>query len=126
MGAPMNDVQPWHLSDAAAERYERYVVRYLLGPWAPLLVDAARLAPGERVLDVACGTGVVARAAAARVGPSGHVIGVDLNPGMIAIARALPPGAGAPIEWLVRNALELGFEAGGRDVVVCQQGLQFF
>jgi SAM-dependent methyltransferase len=126
MGAPMNDAQSWHLSDRAAERYERFVVRYILGPWSPVLVEAARLEAGERVLDVACGTGVVARAAAARVGPTGDVIGADLNPGMIAVARALPAGTGAPIEWLVRDALELGLDAASRDVVLCQQGLQFF
>ena len=91
-----------------AELYERYVARHILGPWAPLLVDAARLAPGERVLDVACGTGVVARVAAERVGPTGHVVGIDLNAGMIRVARSLPPPQGAPIEWFERSALDLG------------------
>ena len=86
----MNKHQPWHLTAEAAELYERYVARYILGPWAPLLVDAACLAAGERVLDVACGTGVVTRAAAKRVGPAGQVVGVDLNPGMIRVARSLP------------------------------------
>ena len=56
-----------------------------------MLVDAARLAPGERVLDIACGTGIVARTAAERLGPSGHVIGIDLNADMIRVARSLPP-----------------------------------
>src|SRR5262245_59135728 len=110
----------------AAELYERYPARYILGPWAPLLVDAARLAAGERVLDVACGTGVVARAAAKRVGRTGRVIGVDLNPGMIAVARSLPATSDAPIEWLERSALDLRLENASFDVVLCQQGLQFF
>src|SRR5262245_61383302 len=74
----------------AAELYERYPARYILGPWAPLLVDAACLAAGERVLDVACGTGVVARAASKRIGPTGRVVGVDLNSGMISVARRFP------------------------------------
>lgn len=59
----VNNNEQWQMSKQSAEAYERYVARYILGPWAPLLVDAAQLAPGERVLDVACGTGVVARAA---------------------------------------------------------------
>jgi SAM-dependent methyltransferase len=118
--------QPWHLGAKAAELYERYVARYILGPWAPLLVDLACLAEGERVLDVACGTGVVARVAAKRVGPAGRVVGVDLNGAMIGVARSLPNPTPAPIEWLERDALELGFDDGSFDVVLCQQGLQFF
>src|SRR5437879_12740744 len=95
----MNNHEPWQLTAEAAEQYERYVARYILAPWAPLLVDGARLAEGERVLDVACGTGVVTRAAAKRVGPSGHVVGVDLNPGMIAVERSLPAQARATVGW---------------------------
>ena len=86
----MSKHQQWHIGAEAAELYERYVARYILGPWAPLLVDAARLAEGERVLDVACGTGVVTRAAAKRAGSAGRVVGVDLNPAMIGVARSLP------------------------------------
>jgi ubiquinone/menaquinone biosynthesis C-methylase UbiE len=126
MDCEMTKHQPWHLGAEAAELYERYVARYILGPWAPLLVDTACLAEGERVLDVACGTGLVARAAAKRVGSAGRVVGVDLNPAMIGVARSLPVPAGAPIEWLERDALDLRFEDVSFDVVLCQQGLQFF
>jgi SAM-dependent methyltransferase len=116
----------WQLSAQAAELYECYVARYILGPWAPLLVDIAHVGVGERVLDVACGTGVVARAAAERVGTAGRVVGVDLNPGMIAVARSLPPPAGASIEWVERSALDLRLQDASMDVALCQQGLQFF
>jgi ubiquinone/menaquinone biosynthesis C-methylase UbiE len=126
LGFAMNTNEQWQLTMKAAELYERYPARYILGPWAPLLVDAARVAAGERVLDVACGTGVVARAAAKRVGPAGRVVGVDLNPGMIAVARSLPATSNAPIEWLERSALDLRLENASFDVVLCQQGLQFF
>ncbi len=118
--------EQWHLSAQAAELYERYVARHILGPWAPLLVDAAHVGVGERVLDLACGTGVVARAAAQRVGSAGRVTAVDLNPAMIAVARSLPPPVGASIEWLERSALDLRLPDAGMDVVLCQQGLQFF
>jgi ubiquinone/menaquinone biosynthesis C-methylase UbiE len=122
----MNKEEQWHLSAEAAELYDRYVARYILGPWAPLLADAAGIAPGERVVDVACGTGVVTRIAAQRVGSSGNVIGIDLNPCMIAVARSLPAPTGAAIEWHARNALDLGLEDTSFDAVLCQQGLQFF
>ena len=122
----MREHEQWQLTAEAAELYERYPARYILGPWAPLLVEAAALARGERVLDVACGTGLVARIAAQRVGPAGQVVGVDLNPGMIAVARSLPAPVGPPIEWLERSALDLRLPNAGFDAVLCQQGLQFF
>jgi len=96
----MSQHEQWQLTAEATELYERYPARYFLGPWAPLLIDAARLIGGERVLDLACGTGLVARIAAQRVGPAGQIVGVDLNPGMFAVAQSLPAAVGAPVEWL--------------------------
>jgi ubiquinone/menaquinone biosynthesis C-methylase UbiE len=126
LGLTMTTNEQWQLTLKAAELYESYPARYILGPWAPLLVDAAHLTMGDRVLDVACGTGVVTRAAAIRVGPGGRVVGVDLNSGMIAVARSLPAPVGAPIEWLERSALDLRLDNASYDAVLCQQGLQFF
>ena len=120
-----NDGQ-WQLHGSAAELYERYAARYILGPWAPGLVDAAGVRTGERVLDLACGTGAVARVAAERVGASGAVTGLDLNAGMLAVARSLPAPPGAAITWIERSALDTGLPDGSFDVVLCQQGLQFF
>jgi SAM-dependent methyltransferase len=90
------------------------------------LLDVVGLGAGERVLDVACGTGAVARVAAQRVGASGHVIGLDLNAGMLAVARSQSAPPGAAITWVERNALDTGLPDRSVDVVVCQQGLQFF
>jgi ubiquinone/menaquinone biosynthesis C-methylase UbiE len=118
--------EQWHISREAAELYERVVARHILGPWAPSLVDAAHLVGGERVLDLACGTGLVARLAASRVGARGRVTGVDLNSGMISIARSLPAPNGGPIEWLEGSALAIALPEASVDVVLCQQGLQFF
>jgi len=84
----MNTPNQWQLSGNAAERYERVLVPAIFAPWAADLVALAKLRPGERVLDVACGTGVVGRLAAERVGPKGHVTGLDLNESMLEVARS--------------------------------------
>jgi SAM-dependent methyltransferase len=105
--------------------YERHLVPAIFAPWATVLLELARLQPGERVLDAACGTGVVARAAAARVGAAGQVTGVDLNPGMLEVARAVSGEPGHPIAWREGNLEALPFADGEFDAVLCQQGLQF-
>jgi ubiquinone/menaquinone biosynthesis C-methylase UbiE len=118
--------EQWQLSLESARRYERVVVTHILAPWSSVLADAARLSKGERVLDLACGTGTVARVAAAHIGREGSVVGVDLNAGMIEVARSLPAPSGASIEWIEASALALPLPDGKLDVVLCQQGLQFF
>jgi SAM-dependent methyltransferase len=106
------------------EVYEREMVPAQFARWAPELVDAAGVRRGDRVLDVACGTGVVTRLVAARLEGTGRVVGLDMNPGMLAVARTVT--AGLPIEWHEANALALPFPDGSFDVVLCQQGMQFF
>ena len=109
---------------SAPENYERYFVPAIGRPLAHALVDLAGVRPGQRVLDVACGTGIVAGVAAERVGADGSVAGVDLNPAMLAVARSAP--ANALIAWHEASADALPFPAGAFDIVLCQLGLQFF
>jgi ubiquinone/menaquinone biosynthesis C-methylase UbiE len=112
---------------SVAGAYDDIYLPRIFIPWARLLLDRAALRPGEAVLDIATGPGTVARLAAEQVGPRGRVVGADLSEAMIAIAKAKPPSAGAAaIEYLVSPAAPLPVEAGGFDVVTCQQGLQFF
>lgn len=95
--------------------------------WAKALVAVAKLQPGQRVLDVACGTGVVARKAAIGLGGSGNVSGLDSDPGMIRVAKQYAEKEHAPfIDWQCGDALRLPFPDEQVDVVLCQQGLQFF
>jgi ubiquinone/menaquinone biosynthesis C-methylase UbiE len=122
----MGEQEEWQLNDSAPALYQRYLVPAMTAMWAANLTDRAALEPGERVLDVACGTGVVARVAAERVGSTGRVTALDINPGMLAVARSLPAVSGAPIEWHEGSALALPFPDAAFDVVVCQLGLQFF
>ena len=109
-----------------AETYESYMVPTLFAPWAARLVQAANPRPGERVLDVACGTGVVARCVAPHVGASGTVTGLDLNPNMLAVARAAGAREGLAIEWQEGRAEALPFPDGSFDLVLCQFALMFF
>ncbi|HEV2120929.1 MAG TPA: class I SAM-dependent methyltransferase [Candidatus Bathyarchaeia archaeon] len=107
------------------EIYERYMVPSLFGPWAVDLVKLAAPVRGESVLDVACGTGIVARLAAQHSGPMGKVVGLDLNPSMLTVARSASAGTES-IEWREGNAMALPFSDKTFDLVLCQQGLQFF
>lgn len=113
-----------HLQEqvAAAQAYEDLFVPGLFRQWAPTLAQAARLAPGKRVLDVACGTGILARELVTRVGPSGSVAGLDPMPGMLAVARRIAPH----IEWVPGAAEHLPFPDSAFDAVVSQFGLMFF
>lgn len=106
----------------AATAYQEFFVPALFQEWAPRVVAAAEIQPGHRVLDVACGTGVLAREAAACAGPTGSVVGVDPNPGMLAVAARLAPH----IEWRAGVAEALPCADRSFDAVVSQFGLMFF
>ncbi|WP_281405446.1 MULTISPECIES: methyltransferase domain-containing protein [unclassified Mesorhizobium] len=102
--------------------YERWLVGPLFRPWAEVTFEEVRLSPGHRVLDIACGTGIVARVAKERLGAAGYVVGIDISPDMLAVARTVAPD----IDWRAGNASALPLRDGEQfDVVVCQQGLQF-
>ena len=122
----MNEDGQWQLGGNAAELYEAVLVPTVFKPWGTDLVDLADLRHGERVLDVACGTGIVARLAAQRVGMTGEVTGLDLNPGMLRVARSLPAPLGAPVSWVEGSALAMPLPDASFDVVLCQQWFQFF
>jgi SAM-dependent methyltransferase len=121
----MAQQERWQVAGSSAEIYEQDLVPAIFGPWASLVVDLAPPRPGDCALDVACGTGIVARAAAERVGPTGAVVGLDLNPGMLAIARSAATEHSA-IEWVEASADTLSFPSESFDIVYCQLGLQYF
>ncbi len=107
--------------------YEDFLVPAMFRPFAELLVADAGVAEGDHVLDIACGTGIVARLAAHAAGPTGAVTGVDLGPPMLAVAReqAGPEGS-APIEYLEGSADALPVPDAAFDVATIHHGLQFF
>ena len=106
----------------AALAYEAVFVPGLLGLWVSRVADAARIQPGQRALDVACGTGVLAREMAVRIGSAGHVVGVDPNRGMLEVAKQLA----SEVEWREGVAESLPFGDHSFDAVVSQFGLMFF
>lgn len=115
----------WQLEEGAPEAYERYLVPRMFTPGAKRLLDRTDVGPDDRVLDVGCGTGVVARLAAERVGDAGTVVGVDVNDGMLAVARRAASEAGHSVEWRRGEATSLPVPDEAFDAVCCQHVLQF-
>jgi len=107
---------------AAALAYDELHVPALFRQWAPIVVDAAQIGRGTRVLDIACGTGVLTREAALRSGGDGEVSGVDISRGMLAVASQRAPD----IDWQNAPAESLPFETDAFDAVISQFGLMFF
>ena len=106
----------------AANAYEALFVPALFGQWAPKVADAAQIKSGQRALDIACGTGILARELISRIGSGGRVAGIDQNPGMVAVAKDLAPA----VEWREGVAESLPFPDQSFDAVVSQFGLMFF
>ncbi|HYI24287.1 MAG TPA: methyltransferase domain-containing protein, partial [Thermomicrobiales bacterium] len=109
-----------------AETYETYMGPALFAPCADRLIAAAKPSPGLRVLDLACGTGIVARRIAPLLDGGGTVTGLDISPGMLTVARDRSVSEGVSIEWVEGRAEHLPFVDGAFDLVACQFGLMFF
>ena len=114
--------EPWQVSTEAAEVYESCFVPAIFGAWAGPVADAAGIRAGDRVLDVGCGTGVLAREALRRAGGEGQVAGLDLNQGMLEVAARAAP----EITWRQGDAVSLPFQDASFDAVVSQFGLMYF
>lgn len=122
----MPEQESWQLEGNAPQIYEDEKVPAMFRPLAEATLDRVDVPKGSRVLDVACGTGIVARLVAEKAGKSGSVVGVDLNTGMIEVARRNAPTGGADIEWHQGDVTALPFPDASFDIAFCQQGLQFF
>lgn len=121
----MSGASGFQVDGDAPTAYERHASVFMT-PLITELLDRAEPALGSSLLDVACGTGLVARAAARRVGRDGRVAGVDVNEAMLAAARDLAGSRPPVIEWHAASADALPFNDGEFDTVLAQQGIQFF
>jgi SAM-dependent methyltransferase len=118
----MSDTARGQVSATAADVYEDFFVPALFAQWTDTVLDAAGVTVGQRVLDVGCGTGVLARAARARVGAGGHVGAIDPNDGMLAVARRTEPD----VDWNTGVAERLPFRDRAFDHALSQFALMFF
>ncbi|PWJ22271.1 class I SAM-dependent methyltransferase [Jannaschia seohaensis] len=114
----------FQLTGRGPEIYETVMVPLWFGRWAEALLDLVAPAPGERILDLACGTGITTRSLRDRVGPTGRVTGLDINAGMLAQARTLAPGS--DIDWLESDVAEISLADASFDAVISQHGLHYF
>jgi SAM-dependent methyltransferase len=116
---------PW---DKAAEGWSRNsaLINAWLADATPAMLDAAGIAPGLRVLDVAAGAGGQTLDIARRVGPSGQVLATDISPRILELARGNLCAAGVDnVQTQVADAQALGLEGAGFDAAVCRLGLMF-
>jgi SAM-dependent methyltransferase len=110
----------WQLSGNAPMAYDRFALK-VMEPWTDDLIRSGGCRDGDRVLDVACGTGLVSGRISLVSGKFCSITGIDFNEGMLSVARRNPQ-----IEWHQGSATALPFADGSFDVVLCQQGLQYF
>ena len=118
----MGEHKTGQVASNAAEIYEAFFIPALFIDWPDQVLTAADVGAGHHVLDIACGTGILARHAEAMVGPNGSVTGVDINEGMLAVARKMNPN----ITWELGAAESLPYDQESFDRVVSQFGLMFF
>jgi ubiquinone/menaquinone biosynthesis C-methylase UbiE len=114
---------PTLFTSSLPELYERFLVQPLFRPFAEELLHRAGVRPDDRLLDVACGTGIVARLAQDIITGRGHIVGIDASSAMLGIARAVAP----TIDWREGDAARVpDADDHSFDLVMCHQGLQFF
>ena len=112
-------------SGSFPEFYDRYLVPFFFSPFAQDIVGRLRVDPNAKVLELACGTGVVTQGIASKLASAGSIIATDLNTAMIDIARKKLP-EDPRITWRQEDATDLSFGDGAFDAVVCQFGWMFF
>lgn len=118
--------ETFQLNDSAVTAYEDQKVKAMFGPLARATLAKIQVNRNDAILDLACGTGIVARSILDKVTPDQAIVGVDLNEGMIRKARQITQSDSSRFQWHVANAENLPFETGTFSLIICQQGMQYF
>ncbi len=118
----MGDSETVQVSEGAAKIYEEVYVPAMFKEWCPLVVEAANIQKGHRVIDVACGTGALAITVSHHIGAEGTIAGIDINEGMLNIARS----KSSSVKWINAPAEALPFEDDNFNCAVSQFGLMYF
>lgn len=118
----MNKKSGWQLSGDGPDVYERFIVPAYTRAWAEEMVNRACLCKGEKILDAACGTGLVARMAAEEQCSTDLIFGVDVNTVMLKKAQEIEEN----INWHQSDVTNMPFPDNHFNVIFCQQGLQYF
>lgn len=118
----MGNSETGQISADAAKVYDELYLPALFEEWCPLVIEAARIKDGHRVIDIACGTGALAIAILDRIGAEGSIVGIDINEGMLDVARS----KSCRVEWLNAPAEALPFGDDFFDCAVSQFGLMYF
>jgi ubiquinone/menaquinone biosynthesis C-methylase UbiE len=126
--APDSTDMNWESSEVAERRNCGRARRVQIhGPATQMMLDLAEIRTGNRVLDVAAGTGDQTIMTAQRVGPTGHVLATDISASMLKLAADAAREAGLTnVETRVMDAESIDLEAGSFDAVICQLGLMLF
>jgi SAM-dependent methyltransferase len=116
----------YELAMRAVELYEARKVASMFAPLANATLEKIGIANGDRVLDVACGTGIVARTIRDQCGPDVRISGLDINDMMLAKAQVLSCDLPGQIDWYVSDVTDIPTVSNAFSHVFCQQGLQYF
>ena len=122
----MKTQKGWQLDEDGPDIYEQYIVPAFSGAWAEDMVRRAKVEEGDRVLDVACGTGIVSRRVYEVMGSRVHLTGVDVNDSVLEKGRDICNRNSIPVNFYQGSAGALPFNDASIDVALCQQGLQYF
>lgn len=118
--------ETFQLNASAATIYEEQKVKAMFGPLAEAILDIVKILKNDRILDIACGTGIVSRTIHEKITPYATIFGIDVNESMLNMAKQITEDRKNAFSWHLGDVASLPFEPGSFTAVFCQQGIQYF